>query len=110
MYKTKKQGMIQSCEGACLNHDVGEFVEQRETNISRAHFQGTSQRVICIKLPAKDRQKCGEDKVGRLVKSMYGTQDASHKWQLDYVNLMSGELAFEEENTVQCCSTARIKM
>ena len=49
-YKTKKQGKIQralpasqcfsvvlcnatsrSCEGACLNHDVGEFVEQRET-------------------------------------------------------------------------------
>ena len=46
-YKTKKQVKIQralpasqivlcnatsrSCEGACLNHDVGEFVEQRET-------------------------------------------------------------------------------
>ena len=28
-YKTKKQG--RSYEGACLNHDVGEFVEQRET-------------------------------------------------------------------------------
>ena len=44
-YKTKKQGKIQrvlpasqffsatsrSCEGACLNLDVGEFVEQKET-------------------------------------------------------------------------------
>ena len=28
----------------------------------------------------------GEDKVGRLTKSMYGTQDASHIWQLDNVN------------------------
>ena len=31
-------------------------------------------------------------KVGRLVQSVYGTQDASHIWQLDYVNLICGEL------------------
>ena len=31
-------------------------------------------------------------KVGRLVMSMYGTQDASHVWQLDYANLICGEL------------------
>ena len=31
-------------------------------------------------------------KVGRLVKSVYGTQDAFHIWQLDYVNLICGEL------------------
>ena len=30
-------------------------------------------------------------KVGRLVKSMYGTQDASHIWQLDYAKLICGE-------------------
>ena len=40
----------------------------------------------------KSRQKYGEDKVGRLVKSMYKTQDASHIWQLDCVNLICGEL------------------
>ena len=87
-----------SCEGACPNRDVGEFVEQRETlklrhyDISGAHFQGTAQRLIYIKLPAEDRQKFCEDKVGRLIKSMYGTQDASHTWRLDYVNLICGEL------------------
>ena len=52
----------------------------RHYDISRAHFQGTAQRLIYIRLPAEDRQKYGEDKVGRLVKSMYGTQDASHIW------------------------------
>ena len=41
--------------------------------------------------PAEDRQKYGADKVGRLVKNMYGTQDASHIWQLDHVNLVCGE-------------------
>ena len=64
----------------------------RHYDISRAHFQGTAQRLTYIKLPAEDRQEYGEDKVGRLVKSMYGAQDASHIWQLDYVGLFCGEL------------------
>ena len=61
-------------------------------DISRAHFQRTAQRLIYIELAAEDRQKYGEDKVGGLVKSMYGTQGASPIWQLDYVNLICGEL------------------
>ena len=64
----------------------------RLCDISRAHFQGTAQRLIYIRLPEEDRQKYGEDKVGRLFKSMHGTQDASHIWQLDYVNLIRGEV------------------
>ena len=63
----------------------------RHYDISRAHFQGTAQRLVHIKLPAEDRQKYGEDKVGGLVKIMYGTQDASHIWQHDYVNLICGD-------------------
>ena len=83
---------------ACLNHMMsvslsnrGKPLKLRHCDISRAHFQGTAQRLIYIKLPAEDRQKCGEDKCG-LVKSMYGTQDASHICQLDHVNLICGEL------------------
>ena len=64
----------------------------RHYDISRAHFQGTAQRLTYIKLPAEGRQEYGEDKVGRLVKSMYGAQDASHIWQLDYMGLFCGEL------------------
>ena len=60
-------------------------------DISVAHFKGTAQRLIHVKLPADDGQKYGEDRVGRLIKSMYGTQDASHIWQLDYVNLICEE-------------------
>ena len=58
----------------------------------RAYVQGTAQRLTNVRSPAKDRQNCGEDKVGRLTKGMYGTEDASHIWQLDYVNLICGEL------------------
>ena len=70
----------------------GKPLKLRHHDISRAHFQRTGQRLIYIRLPAEDRQKYGDDKVGRLVKSMYGTLDASHIWQLDYVNLICGEL------------------
>ena len=49
-------------------------------HIIRAHFQGTAQRLIYIRLPAEDRQKYGEDKFGRLIMSMFGTHDASHIW------------------------------
>ena len=69
----------------------GKPLKSRHHDISRAHFQGTAQRLIHIKLPAEDRQKYGEDKVGRLIKSVYGTQD-SHIWQLDYVIRICGEL------------------
>ena len=37
-------------------------------------------------------QRIVRSKVGRLIKSMYGTLDASHILQLDYVNLICGEL------------------
>ena len=71
--------------------DKGKPLKLRHYDIGRAHFQGTAQSLIYIKLPAEHRQKC-EDKVGSLVKSMYGTQDFSRTWQLDYVNLICGEL------------------
>ena len=113
-YKTKKQGKIQRALPASQLFSamppleavkvlvsimmsvsvskIGKPLKLRHYDISQAHFQGTAQRLIYIKLPAEDRQKQGEDKVGRLVKSMYGIQDASHIWHLDYVNLICGEL------------------
>ena len=36
---------------------------------------------------------------------MYGTQDASHIWQLDYVNLIGGELGgFRRDDDFVCLS------
>ena len=45
-----------------------------------------------VRFPAEDRQSYGEDKVDRLIKTMYGTQGASEIWQVDYVNLTCGGL------------------
>ena len=47
----------------------GKPLTLRHYDISRAHFQGTAQRLIYIRLPAEDPQKYVEDKVGRLIKS-----------------------------------------
>ena len=69
----------------------GKPLKLRHYDISRAHFQGTALRLICVRLPAEDRQKFGEDKAGRLIKSTYITHCASHIWQLDFVNLIGGE-------------------
>ena len=75
------------------------FVKQRETievettATSGEHISKEQPRdSFYIGLAAEDRQKYGEDKGGSLIKGMYGTQDASHIWQLDYVNLICGEL------------------
>ena len=86
-YKTKKQGKIQRALPASqwfsaippleavkvlvsimLSVTVsnkGKPLKLRHYDISRAHLQGTAQRLIYIKLPAEDRQKYGEGKVGR---------------------------------------------
>ena len=80
----------------------GKPLKLRHYDISRAHFQGTAQRLNYIKLPGDDRQKCGEDKVGRLIKSIYGTRDASHIWQLAYVNLICGFFRRLPKRQTQC--------
>ena len=87
-----------SCEGACFNHDVGECVEQRETTeveTLRRHLSGTfprnSPETHLHQTSRRGSSEVWRRQVGRLIKSMYGTQDASHIWQLDYVNLICGE-------------------
>ena len=63
----------------------GNRLQLRHYDISRAHIQGTAQRLISFRLPAEDREKFGHDKVGRLVKNVCGAQDdAPHIWQLDH--------------------------
>ena len=69
----------------------GKQLKLRHYDICRAHFQGTAQRLIYKTLSAEDRQKYCEDKSWQIDKSGYGTQDASHIWQLHYVSLICAE-------------------
>ena len=54
----------------------GKPLKLRHYDISRAQFQRTAQRLIDVRLPAEGRQKYGEDEVGRMIRSMYGTEDS----------------------------------
>ena len=118
-YKTKKQRKILSKLWRCLSQSwcrwvcrtKGKPLKLRHNDISRAHFQGTAQRFIYIKLPAEDRLKYGEDMVGRLIRSMYGIQDAPTSGKsIMWIWSVECQEAFEEANTAQHCFTIRFKM
>ena len=55
-------------------------------DISRAHFYGVAKRKIFVTLPPGDEEP---GMCALLLKSMYGTMDASHVWQSDYSELLS---------------------
>ena len=87
------------CESVGLNHDVCWLVEQRGTvevetlRHEPSTFPRTAQRFInTIVSQQKGRQKYDADKVGRMIKIMYGTHDASHIWQSHHVTLICAEL------------------
>lgn len=48
---------------------------------SRAHFYGKARRMLYIQLPEEETVS---DKCGLLLRTMYGTRDASNTWQSDY--------------------------
>ena len=66
-------------------------IEVETPRHQQSTFPRTAQRLIYIRLPAEDRQKYDEDQFGRLIKSMHGTQDASHIWRLGCANRICGE-------------------
>lgn len=55
-------------------------------DISRAHFMGRAAREIIVELPEEDKHHEGDPgpMLGRLLRSMYGAQDASKIFQDDY--------------------------
>ena len=50
-------------------------------DVRRAYFQAKARRPVYIKLPEGDWE---EGKVGKLIKSMYGTHDAAQNWEEEY--------------------------
>ena len=57
-------------------------------DISRAHFMPKAEREVFVVLPDEDPKK-QEGYIGKLERTMYGTQDASNLWQKDYTQLVS---------------------
>ena len=95
------------------DHSAGSSALDRKMagwDISRAHFYGDVQRPLFVQLP----QQPGESRpeVKRLLKTMYGTQDASHVWQGHYTQtlkdagfepgLASNALFFHPQRGIRC--------
>ena len=56
-------------------------------DVKRAHFVSEATRKLFVELPGEIR-KPGEDKVGELLKSLYGTRDAARNWELTIRKIM----------------------
>jgi len=67
-------------------------------DVSRAHFHPPATRELYIQLPDEDWE---EGKVGRLLKTIYGTRDAAASWEQFYVNVFEDE-GFESGQFCPC--------
>ena len=68
--------------------------------MKRAHFYSDATREIYVELPA-EAKKPGEDVVGRLLKSLYGTRDAPLNWELQIQKVMLA-LGFKQGKSNPC--------
>ena len=59
-------------------------------DISRAFFEATASRLVCCELPPGYPGNETGDKVGVLVKSLYGTRDAAYNWVEEVARFMKG--------------------
>ena len=53
------------------------------TDVSRADFHATAERLALVRLPVEVHREYDADKVGRLKKGIYGTRDAAINWACD---------------------------
>ena len=89
----------------------GKSLKLRHYDISRAHFQGTMERLINIRLPAEDRQKFYEDKVGRWSRACMELKMLATSGSLVVrTGSVESQGAFEEATTALHCSTIQVKM
>ena len=133
-YKTKKQGKIQRVLPASQLFSAvpplkavqmlvstmmsvslsskGKPLKLRHYDISRAHFQGKPRDSFTSNYPQRIVRSMAKTKVGRLIKSIYGTQEASHIWLPDHVNLICGRVRELPKRQTQrsICSTIQIKL
>ena len=71
-------------------------------DVSRAHFYADSVRDVFIELQAEDPRSGGQDLVGKLQKTMYGTLDAAEQWALHYAARLKAA-GFIQGRASPCC-------
>ena len=68
-------------------------------NIKRAHFKAA--RELYVELPKESCINMATH-VGKLVRSLHGTQDASRNWELEIRRVMVDELGFSQGRSSPC--------
>ena len=68
----------------------------------RAHFVPISRRLIHVELHDELRAKHAQHVVGRLVKSLYGTRDASSNWEYAIRDVLVNKLQFVQGSSSPC--------
>ena len=69
-------------------------------DVKHAHFYSDATRELYVELPA-EAKKPGEDVVGRLLKSLYGTRGAPLNWELQIRTVMIA-LGFKQGRSNPC--------
>ena len=69
-------------------------------DVKRAHFYSDATRELYVELPAEAKTP-GEDVVGKLLKSLYGTRDAPLNWELQIRKVMVA-LGFKQGKSNPC--------
>ena len=59
-------------------------------DVARAFFEAPMKRMVCVELPAEVKETAGEDAVGLLQMSLYGTRDAAVNFQEEVARFMAG--------------------
>ena len=70
-----------------------------QIDIRRAHFYSPARRVVHVELPSEAGMP--KNKVGRLLKTMYGCRDAGVNWEMCILDVMS-VLGFEQGKSSPC--------
>ena len=90
-------------------HDLeGNLLYQEEQlvigflDVKRAHFVAMSRRLIHVELPDELRAIHGQNMVGRLIKSLYGTRDASSNWEYAIRDILVDKLQFVQGSSSPC--------
>jgi hypothetical protein len=73
-------------------------------DFKRAFLYGQVERELYIEIPAEDERTKGRDVVGRLKRSMYGTQDAPAVWQRVVGQMLRGR-GFLPIELLRACTT-----
>ena len=79
--------LLSLCKTRSPDNTVSDPLKLSFIDIRRAHFTAKATRELYVELPEED-QEAGEPMCGRLLKSMYGTQDAAQNWENEYGDFM----------------------